>query len=107
MTKKMITALMLACLLPLTVHAAEKHVATVSTHSQQIVHVGVDGMVCDFCAQSLTKLFLKEKGVEKVDISLEKKLMTLTLKDGSALDDARIKKLVDYSGYKVTNIHRM
>jgi copper chaperone CopZ len=69
--------------------------------------VGVDGMVCDFCVQSLKKIFLKEKGVKNIDISLTDKLLTLILADDTALDDKKIKELVDYAGYKVTTIHHM
>jgi copper chaperone CopZ len=72
-----------------------------------VIHVGVDGMVCDICAQSLIKIFKQEQGVDKIDISLEKKLMTITLKSGATLSDEAIRKHIDYAGYKVANIHRM
>ena len=35
------------------------------------IKIGVEGMVCDFCAQSIQKVFLKQPGVEKVDVNLE------------------------------------
>lgn len=73
----------------------------------ETIHVGVDGMVCDFCAQSLKKEFKKEKAVQDVAISLEDKMVTLTLKPQTKLDDAAIKKHIDYAGYKVTKIHHM
>ena len=75
--------------------------------SSQVIHVGVDGMVCDFCAQSLKELFLKKPGVTKVDISLEKKLVTLDVASDKKLADKEIEQVIDYAGYKITGIHRM
>ena len=64
----------------------------------------VDGMVCDFCAQSLIKTFMKEDAVEKVDINLTSKEVRISMKPGKNLDDAVIQKQVDYAGYKITGI---
>lgn len=72
-----------------------------------VIHVGVEGMVCDVCAQSLIKIFKKEASVEKIDVSLEKSLVTITLKPGGTLDDKAISKHIDHAGYKLVNIHRM
>lgn len=72
-----------------------------------VIHIGVNGMVCDICAQSVKKLFLKKPEVQKVDISLEKKLVTLETKPGQGISDKDIKQVIDYSGYDVTTIHRM
>lgn len=96
--KKLLVVLMLLCL-PFSAFAADRSTG-------QVVHVGVDGMVCDFCAQSLKKLFLKEKAVQDIDISFEKKMVTLTLKPKMTMDDAAITKVIDYAGYKVSGIHR-
>ena len=71
------------------------------------IHVGVNGMVCDFCAQSLKKTFKKQAAVRDVDISLEDKLVTVHLKPGQTIDDATIKKTISDAGYAVTTIHRM
>lgn len=84
-------------------HAATRADAAVS----ETIHIGVNGMVCDFCAQSLKKVFLKQEAVQKVDISLEDKLITLGLKKNKSLDDGTIKKLVVDAGYEVSSIHHM
>ncbi len=65
----------------------------------------VDGMVCDFCAQGLIKTFMKEDAVEKVDINLTTKEVRISMKPNKDLDDAVIRKQVDYAGYKVTGIN--
>jgi copper chaperone CopZ len=77
-------------------------------HASQarVIDVGVNGMVCDFCAQSLKKLFGKQEAVEKVDISLETKKITVTLKPDMQLSDDTVKKLVVDSGYAVESVSR-
>lgn len=80
---------------------------TVTPQAAQQIHVGVNGMVCDFCAQSLKKTFAKKAGIDKVDISLETKTVTLHVPQGKQIDDATITKLITDAGYAVTTIHRM
>lgn len=80
---------------------------TVAKSEAQDIHVGVNGMVCDFCAQALKKTFAKKANIPDVDISLEKKLVTLHVPAGQTIDDATITKLITDAGYAVTNIHRM
>lgn len=70
------------------------------------VTVKVNGMVCDFCAQSITKLFLERSEVEKVNINLDNKEVTLDFKPGSTLPSEEISKVIDYAGYEVENIVR-
>ena len=99
----------LAMFAPVTAFAdhTKDHKVSAAVMAGDTVHVGVNGMVCDFCAQSLKKVFLKQGAVQKVDISLEDKLITLELKKGKAIDDATIKKLVVDAGYEVSSIHHM
>lgn len=70
------------------------------------IDIGVNGMVCDFCAQSLKKLFSKQDAVDKIDISLETKKITVTLKPDQDLSDEVVKKLVVDSGYAVESVAR-
>jgi periplasmic mercuric ion binding protein len=70
------------------------------------IHVGVRGMVCGFCAVGLKKTFLAQKGVTKVDVSLEKKEIVLTLEPDATLDDLVITSRVKDAGYEVTRIVR-
>lgn len=70
------------------------------------VKATVNGMVCGFCAQGITKKFNAEESVAKVDVSLEKKVVTIGLKDGKNLDDKQIEKLLKESGYTVEKIER-
>ncbi len=70
------------------------------------VRATVNGMVCGFCAQGITKKFGSEASVNKVDVSLEKKVVTISLKEGKELDNKQIEKLLKESGYNVEKIER-
>ena len=70
------------------------------------VKVSVKGMVCAFCAQGITKKFKAEPAVSKVDVSLEKKIVTIDLKDGQDISDEKINSILTDSGYNVEKIER-
>jgi copper chaperone CopZ len=79
---------------------------TAQAAQNRIIDVSVNGMVCDFCAQSLKKIFGKQQNVEKVDISLETKKIVVTLKPEKDLSDDVVTKLITDSGYAVEAISR-
>ena len=91
--KTIIIALLLT--LSNSVYAAEKSVV-----------VNVKGMVCAFCAQGITKKFKAEPSVSQVDVSLEKKNVTLSIKEGQDLPDAKIEGILKDSGFNVEKISR-
>jgi copper chaperone CopZ len=71
------------------------------------VHVTVNGLVCDFCAQSIEKLFKKEKAVQDIDVDLKVGMVTILIKSGAIMDDIKITELITQSGYSVEGIHRV
>lgn len=71
----------------------------------ETVHIKILGMVCDFCAQSIEKVFMKTGQVESLDISLKDSLIILNMKDGQTLADEAITKHIVDSGYTVESIH--
>lgn len=85
---------------------APQIVADNAALSGRIVQAEVNGMVCDFCAQSLTKVLQKNKAVEEVDISLETKIITITVVEGATLTDEEVKKAVYWAGYDLVKIER-
>jgi len=97
---KTMFALIIANLLGFNSLAAEK------TSTLKEVRATVNGMVCGFCAQGITKKFSAEESVAKIDVSLEKKVVTIGLKDGKSIDDKQIEKLLKESGYTVEKIER-
>ncbi len=70
------------------------------------IHVGVNGMVCAFCANGIEKTFKKEASVEKVDVDLEKKIVSITTKKDKDISDDHLKELITKAGYTITTIHR-
>jgi mercuric ion binding protein len=74
--------------------------------SAETIKATVNGMVCGFCATAIEKTFRKQPEVKAVNVDLNNRLVTVTTKDGQALDDAKVKKLLTNSGYSVARIDR-
>jgi copper chaperone CopZ len=81
-------------------------VGHVSTAFAETITVSVKGMVCSFCAQGIKKTFMRKEGVEKVDVDLDKKLVTIETKAGATLSDSALTESIVDSGYEVTKIER-
>ena len=73
----------------------------------RLVEVQVNGMVCDFCAQSLIKVLQKKDSVEEVTISLETKLMIITQAQGKSISDEEVREAVNWAGYDTASIKRV
>lgn len=69
--------------------------------------VTVNGLVCSFCAVGIEKTFGKLEAVEKVNVNLDAKLVTIKIKDGQTLDDESIKKTIKDAGYDTVKIERI
>lgn len=76
------------------------------TTVQTMVTAKVNGMVCDFCARAVTKVFGKEHVVENVHVDLERGEIHVTLKTGAELSDERVRELVKKSGYDLVSVER-
>ncbi len=92
----------LAALLSLTLFSN----AAMAAHGGQHVVVGLNGLVCDYCAQSMKKIFGKEPAVSHVAVDLTAKTMTLDLQPDQDLSDDAIRGGVTDAGYSVTAITR-
>ena len=53
----------------------------------EVLSVSVNGLVCDFCARSIEKLFSKKESVKSINVNLEQMLITISLKKGKSLND--------------------
>lgn len=71
------------------------------------VHVSVNGLVCDFCARALEKVFGKEEAVKAIDVNLDTKIITVNFNKGQTLSDEKITQLITDAGYNVEGIHRV
>jgi copper chaperone CopZ len=70
------------------------------------IKVTVNGMVCGFCAQGISKKFKARPEIEAVDVSLEKKIVVLKTKDGKDIPDKVISEILTESGYTTEKIER-
>ena len=72
----------------------------------EVLSISVNGLVCDFCARSIEKLFSKKESVKSINVNLEKMLITINLKKGMSLNDSIITKVITDSGYDIREIRR-
>ncbi len=75
-------------------------------HGNKHVIVTINGLVCDFCARAMEKVFLKKEPVSGVKIDLTAKTVTIDLKRNAVLSDDEIKSGVLDAGYNVVDIKR-
>ena len=73
---------------------------------EDTINIKVNGLVCDFCARSLEKVFLKRSDVAGIKVDLGKGLVAVAMKPGSTIDDTTLTKLITDSGYNVNVIER-
>jgi copper chaperone CopZ len=99
---KYLVLLVSLTLAPLTHAFAEESAAPANRQ----VLVNVNGMVCDFCAQGLKKLFGEKEEVENIEVDLDAKIVTLELKEGQNLSDELISKIIQDNGLSVEGINR-
>ena len=72
----------------------------------EVLRISVNGLVCDFCARSIEKLFSKKESVKSINVNLEQMLITISLKKGKRLNDDIITKVITDSGYDIREIRR-
>jgi mercuric ion binding protein len=80
--------------------------ATPALADARTARIGVDGMVCAFCAQGIEKKLRARPEVERIFVSLENKVVAVGFRDGRTLSDEELGRLIVDSGYKVTGIAR-
>lgn len=72
----------------------------------ELIEVRVNGMVCAFCANGLEKKFKKLKGLKKVEVSLDDKMIRSEFTEKTSPGDKKLKKLIEDAGYNVAEIIR-
>ena len=76
------------------------------SNADHTIAVEINGLVCDFCARALEKVFGKRSEVSGIDVNLDTKLVTIGFKKAADIDDATITKLITDAGYNVVKINR-
>ena len=64
------------------------------------------GVVCDFCALAMNKIFSKRKEVAAIYVDLDTKALSLVLVPSTSLSDDIIADLAVQAGYRVADIRR-
>lgn len=59
----------------------------------------VDGLACPYCAYGIEKKLKQIEGVEKIDVNLEKGLVTVDVREGVTLTEPRMKQLFKDAGF--------
>ena len=70
----------------------------------KIVVVRVRGMVCDFCARGIEKVFYRDQSVQKLDIDLAQGHVLIAYDKGKEIDFAEIRKKILANGQDATAI---
>ena len=85
---------------------AETDAAPLAAAEGRTVTAKVRGMVCDFCARSLTKVLKRDERVEDVAIDLTDKTVTIVLAEGASMTDEEVEKAVLSAGYNLDSVAR-
>jgi copper chaperone CopZ len=113
--KYFILILLLTCITPAFAdhdHDAHKNASVSGLQSGtvnpegELITITASGLVCDFCAQAVEKVFMKKLAVSGIDVNLADKKITVSLNTGKTLSDAVIKDHILKSGYNLIDIHR-
>lgn len=75
-----------------------------ASHPGGTVYADVNGLVCDFCARALEKVFGQQEEVSDINVDLDTKIITIHFKEGQNLEDEKIKALIADSGYDVRGL---
>lgn len=71
----------------------------------QIAVVSVKGMVCDFCARGIEKVFKKDKSVIKIDVDLDKGKVLVAYHLEKKIDLQDIKNKIRSNGQSPVAVH--
>lgn len=70
------------------------------------ITVNVHGLVCDFCARAVEKVFGNRAEVQAVDVDLDTHSVFIDLKPEMNIEDEEVTKMIADSGYSVVGITR-
>jgi copper chaperone CopZ len=70
------------------------------------IEMEVNGLVCAFCAQGIEKTMRAFPATEDVVVSLENRLVAVSLKNGQDISDVQLKKAIADAGYTMVGIKR-
>ena len=70
----------------------------------QIAVISVNGMVCDFCARGIEKIFLKDKHVKKISVDLSQGKVLVAYSQNKKISLADVTQKILANGQNVTDL---
>ncbi len=89
---------------PLLIITAALLWSTMATAQGVRYELRVDGLACPFCAYGIEKKFKKTKGVEAVDIDLERGLVVVSAGEGVQLTREQVERIVKDAGFTLRSM---
>jgi copper chaperone CopZ len=80
--------------------------AAAAGSSAATIEMTVNGLVCAFCAQGIEKKLKKFPATAEVVVSLEHRLVAVSLKDGQDIPDTDLRRALTEAGYTLKAISR-
>lgn len=80
-----------------------------SKHQSPIAYdaaVKVKGVVCDFCAQAISKNFKKAKEIKDFSIDMKKGIVSIQFVKDKELTDKQLITMINKAGYDVSKVTR-
>ena len=71
-----------------------------------LMTVAVEGMVCDFCAQAIERVFMKREEVAGITVNLDDQNVIISLKSEKDIENTIIEELFLNAGYNIQTIDR-
>ena len=71
-----------------------------------LIRVAVEGMVCDFCAQAIEKVFMKREEVAGITVNLDDQNVIIALISEKDIENTTIEELFLNAGYNIQTIDR-
>lgn len=102
--KVILSAIAVSFAAPVMIAHAEPTEMAHAEATMMTVHV--KGMVCDFCARAVNKVFGKEEAVKGVHVDLDSGEIHVSMKPGMSMTDERVEELVTKSGYSLVSVER-
>lgn len=113
--KKLFKLFFVSFVLTINVYANENHIHDAGYSEVKIsadktyqgdVNVSVTGLVCDFCARALEKVFGREEAVSNIVVDMDEGMVKVSLKTGQSMSEEKMIQLITESGYNVESIHQ-
>lgn len=86
--------------------AATLGFTAVAQDAPRTVEMKVDGLVCAFCAQGISKKLGKMEVTQEVLVNLERGVVAVALKPGQQVSDDALRSVLTEAGYTVQGIQR-